>query len=165
MDSLDIHIETKEVETMLQGLLGKVERPKILLKNVQRYVHAQTTKMFRGRRPDTSGVRGVKWPKLKASTIKAKRAKVARGKGLVAARPMVDTGKTRDTLKVLESNKKGFVYGTKTKSKKGFAYPGHHNKGKFPFIFLTKTDFAQITKMTVDYLNSVMKTFKSYTKG
>ena len=41
-------------------------------------------------------------------------------------------------------------------------YPGFHNTGKFPFIFLTKTDYAQIQKMTVDYLDGVMKSFKSY---
>ena len=162
-DSLSIELETKEVEAMLTGLLRKVEKPKPLMKNIQRLVRALTMKMFRGRRPDTAAVRGVKWPKLKPETIKAKRAKVKRGKSLVAARPMVDTGRTRDSLKVLsEFPDGGFVYGTRTKTRKGFSYPGFHNKGRFPFIFLRKEDFDQITSMTVDYLEGVMKNFKNY---
>lgn len=161
-DGLSVEIETKEVEAMLHRLLVKVEKPKELMKNLQRLVHALTMKMFRGKRPDTAPVRGVKWPKLKESTLKAKRAKVKRGKSLVAARPMVDTGKTRDTLKVLEDKGDGFVYGTRTKSNKGFAYPGFHNKGRFPFLFLTKQDFAQIQSMTVDFLEDKMQNFKKY---
>lgn len=161
-DSISIEIETKEVEAMLTRLLKKVERPAVLLKNIERLVHALTMKMFRGRRPDTAPVRGVKWPKLKESTLKAKRAKVKRGKSIVAARPMVDTGKTRDTLKVLNRDSKGFTYGTRTKSNRGYPYPGHWNKSKFPFLFFTKTDFAQLSRMTVDYLDGVMKSFKNY---
>ena len=161
-DIISIEVETAEVERMLRGLLKKVAKPKPLLKNIQRLVHALTMKMFRGKRPDTSGVRGVKWPKLKRSTIRSKRAKVARGKSLVAARPMVDSGRTRDSLKILSQDADGFVYGTNVKSKKGFPYPGHHNKGKFPFLFLRGEDFLQMESMTVDYLEGVMKNFKNY---
>jgi phage gpG-like protein len=167
-DTLSIDIETKEVEVMLSRLLNKVERPKPLMKNIQRLVNALTKKMLhlRGKRPDNGPVRGVQWPKLKESTIKAKRAKVKAGTAIVAERPMVETGELRDTLKILSEDSDGsFVYGTRTKSKKGFNYPGFHNKGRFPFLFLRKEDFNQISKMTVDYLEEKMKSFKSYMKA
>ncbi len=149
---------------MIDKLLAKVKKPKKLLKNIQRWIHSLTMKMFRGRRPDTTGVRGVKWSKLAPSTIKAKKAKVRRGKAITAHRPMVETGKTRDSLKVLGESGSGFEYGTRRKSKKGFAFPGHHNKGKFPFLFISKKEYIQIERMVVDYLKDKMGNFKSYTR-
>lgn len=163
-DGISIEFETKEVESMIKGLLRKVNNPDKLMKLFKRWIHAQTMKMFRGRRPDKGMIRGAKWPKLKESTVKQKKALVKRGKAIVAARPMVRTGKTRDSLKVLESNKKGFVYGTRVKEK-GFAYPGHWNKGKFPWLFLNKQDYAQMAKATTDFLKGKLKNFKAYTKG
>ncbi len=161
-DGLTIEMETREVEAMIQQLLNKVERPKKLLKNSQRWLHAMTMKMFRGRRPDNTMVRNVKWPKLAPSTIKAKQAKVKRGKA-IGLRPMIETGKGRDSIKVLQESPTGYTYGTRIKSKKGYSYMGHHNQRKFPWLFLKKQDYAQLQRMTVDYLNDVMKGFKAYT--
>jgi hypothetical protein len=164
-DNIKIQMESREVERLIQGLLNKVERPKPLLKNAQRWIKATTMKMFRGKRPDTSGVRGVMWPKLKESTIRAKKAKVKRGTAIVADRPMVETGKMRDSIKVLQESERGFLFGTRIKSKKNFDYPGFHNAGRFPFLFLNRQDFNQIVKMTVDYLKDKLKSAKFYVKG
>ena len=161
-DTFEIIMETKEVEGMLKRLLSRVENPRRLIETLKKWVHSQTMLMFRGRRPDNSIVRGVKWPKLKPETVKHKKALVKRGKAIVADRPMVRTGRMRDSLKVLSSDGKGFVYGTNTKSKKGFPYPGHWNTKKFPWLFLTKKDYAQLTKATIDYLNGHLKSFKTY---
>jgi len=160
-----IELETKEVQSMLNKLLRKVENPKKLMRNVQRWLHYLTMKMFRGRRPDTTGVRGVRWPQLSMSTIKSKRAKVKRGRSIVAARPMVDTGELRDSLKVLsEDTKGGFVYGSRKKSKGGFSYGGYHNAGKFPWLFIKRREYAQIQSMVVDFLEDKMRNFKTYAK-
>jgi len=162
-DGISITAETKEVEAMIFRLAKKVENPATAMKTVQRWIKAQTMKMFRGRRPDTSGVRGVKWPKLAPSTIKQKKALVARGKALVAHRPMVRTGDLRDSIKVLEKTKTGFLFGSRKKSKKGFPYPGHHNASKFPWLFLTKQDYVQVSRIFTDYLKDQLKNFKNYT--
>ncbi len=162
---ITIDLETKEVQTMLNKLLRKVENPKKLMRNVQRWLHYLTMKMFRGRRPDTTGVRGVKWPKLARSTVKSKKAKVKRGRSIVAARPMVDSGELRDSLKVLEEDRfGGFVYGSRKKSKEGFSYGGHHNAGKFPWLFIKRREYTQIQSMVVDYLEDKMRNFKTYAK-
>ena len=166
MDDFSIQFETRETERMIKELLKKVNNPKKLMITLQRWLHSRTMKMFRGRRPDTKGVRGVKWPKLKPATVKTKKALVKRGKAIVAHRPMVRTGRLRDSLKVLKSNKKGFEYGTKVKSKRDdFPYPGHWNKGKFPWLFLKKQDYIQMTQATTDFLKGKLKSFKAYTKG
>jgi len=164
-DSISMSFDTKQADKMLSDLLNKVQRPAKLMERVQGYVDAVTLKMFTGRRPDTSGVRGQKWPKLKLSTIKQKRALVKRGLAEVADRPMVRTGRTRDSLKVLEKSQKGFVYGTRQKSEKGFSYPGYHNKNKFPFLFFREKDYAQMTKMVVDYLEGALKSASNYVRG
>ncbi len=171
MDSLDIHIETKEVETMLQGLLKKVENPKKLMKLLRRVTLALTMNMFTATpRPDTKGRRGVKWPKLKQRTINRRKAILANPKskiklaGKATSRPMVMTGKLRDSIKVLEENKRGFAIGTREKTKKGFAYPGYHNKGRFPFLFLSKQDLVMFQSATIDFLQDNLKSFKNYMK-
>jgi phage gpG-like protein len=168
-DGVSIEWETKEVQDMMQRLLNKVERPKPLLKNMQRMIRALTKKMFVGRRPDTSGVRGVKWPRLQKSTIDRKKQLKKKGRlhgGAAPARPMVEQGTMRDSVKVLEENPLGFVFGTRVKSKKGFPYPGYHNANKFSWLFLSKgTDFAQLSIMTKDYLDNQMKRFSAYVKG
>jgi phage gpG-like protein len=160
--AIDISFETEEAQKNISNLIGRVENPKPLLNLLQRWLHAQTIKMFIGRRPDNTIVRGVKWPKLKPSTIKNKKNRVKRGKSIVASRPMVDTGKLMGSLKVLSKNKNGFVYGTNAKSKKGFNYPGHWNASRFPWLFLTKNDYNQMVKATIDFLNNKLKTFKNY---
>jgi phage gpG-like protein len=161
-NGLSIDFETQETERMITALLRKVERPRRLMKNVERWVHSQTMRMFRGRRPDKVPIRGVKWRPLKESTVKQKKALVKRGKAIVADRPMVRTGKLRDSLKVLNSNPKGFEYGTRVKSKNGFAYPGFHNIGDFLWLFLRERDYQQIVLMATDYLRGNLKNFKSY---
>lgn len=164
-DGISIQFETKEVESMIKALLKKVNNPRKLMKTLERWIHAQTMKMFRGRRPDKTSIRGVKWPRLKDSTVKAKKALVKRGKAIVADRPMVRTGELRDDLKTLQSNKRGFEYGTRLKSRKNFPYPGHWNRGKFPWLFLKKQDYAQMALATTDFLKGKLKNFKAYTKG
>jgi hypothetical protein len=154
-DGFSVQVETKEVEKLIQGLLNKVQRPKPLLKEVHRYIHAMTMKMFRGPRPDNNTVREITWPHLQPSTIKAKRAKMKRGKS-IAERPMVDTGAGRDSIRMLQESEKGFLYGTNIKSKRGFSYMGFHNIGRFPWLFLSKKDYAQIQKMTVDFLKGAL---------
>ena len=161
---IDIRVETKEVQTMVVSLLKKLENPRHLVKFVSRYVHAQTMKMFRGRRADNSGVRGVKWPKLKESTVWQKRALKKAGKSIATDRPMVRTAKLRDSLKTIKSSSKGFIYGTKVKSG-GFPYPGHHNANKFPWLFLNQHDMATIAKMTKHYIDGKLKSLASYTRG
>ena len=162
-DGLTIEMETKEVESLIKSLLRKVNNPSRLMKTFERWIHAQTMKMFRGRRPDKTAIRGVKWPALKESTVKQKKALVKRGKAIVADRPMVRTGKLRDSLKILERTRKGFLYGTRI-MKKGFAYPGHWNTNKFPWLFLRKQDYAQMAKATTDYLKDRLKNYKEYTR-
>jgi len=172
---VNITMDDREVQRMLGRLLNKIERPAPLMKQIQRYVNAVTMKMFRGKRPDNSEVRGVKWGKLSPMTIKNKKA--AGKRGVIAAgaspnRPLVRTGKMRDSLRVLESSSNGFVYGTKIKSKKGFPYPAAHNVGgkktgrppARPWLFLSRDDFRQIVSMTVDFLEGVKHGHKSYVK-
>jgi len=166
-DSISIHYESKEVQKNITDLLKKVERPKKLVASVARYINSVTKQMFSGRRPDVGGRRGVKWPKLKQSTINRKKQLKRKGKltgGASPSRPMVASGDLRDSLRVLDIKEKGLKYGTLQKSKKGFPYPGYHNIGRFPFLFLNKTDNAQIIKMTLDYLEGKLESFKKYVK-
>lgn len=166
-DGITISFEDKEVERMIVKLLRKVKNPAKLMKQVERYVHAVTMKMFRGLRPDTRGKRGQTWEKLKPETIKQKAALKKRGLAIEIHRPLVRTGAARDSLKVLESRKKGFTYGTKIKSKSGFPYMGVHQAGdaKNPqrkSIFLNNHNLRQIIKMTVDYLKGIEINYKKY---
>jgi len=166
-NAIDINLDTRHVEKELEKLLNKVERPKKLVNIFSRYINAVTMQMFRGRRPDVGGRRGVKWPRLAKSTVEQKKLLKRKGKltgGAAPRRPMVTTGAFRDSLKVLEKSDKGLVYGTRIKSKKGFNYPAFHNAGKFPSIFLNKKDLAQGVKMTVDFLSDKLKPFKNYVK-
>jgi len=168
-DGITITFEDKEVESMIIKLLKKVKNPKALMRQVEKYVHAVTMQMFRGTRPDTKGKRGQVWEKLKPETIKQKAALKKRGLAIEIHRPLVRKGDARDSLKVLESHKKGFTYGTKIKSKKGFPYMGAHQVGdaknpKRISIFLRNHDLRQIIKMTVDYLKGLEVKYKSYIK-
>jgi phage gpG-like protein len=162
-DSASIEFDTREVEKMTTELLRKVQHPQKLLRLLERVVNAVTKKMFRGRRPDNAVVRGVKWQKLKTSTIKSKRARKKSGK-TIAIRPMVDSGELRDSLKILSHGKTGFIYGTRKKSKRGFDYPAHQAK-RFPWLFLTKKDFLQFERATIDFLNDSLKNYKTYVTG
>ena len=169
-DGITIKFEDAEVERMVVRLLKRVRNPKKLMAQVKKYVHAVTMQMFSGVRPDTRTKRGQTWKKLKPETIKQKAALKKRGLAIEIHRPLVRTGKARDSLKVLEDHPKGFTYGTKIKSKGGFPYMGVHQKGdaKNPqrkSIFLNNTNLRQIIKMTVDYLKGVEVKYKGYVKG
>ena len=169
-DGITIKFEDAEIESLVKRLLRRVKNPMKLMKGVKRYVPAVTMQMFRGTRPDTRGKRGQTWAKLKPATIRQKAALRKRGLAIEIHRPLVRTGKARDSLKVLEDHPKGFVYGTKVKSKDGFPYMGVHQKGagKIPqrkSIFLNEHNLRQIIKMTVDYLKGIEVQYKAYTKG
>lgn len=157
---IDIKFDTKEVDAMLSELLNRVKRPKRLMKKIERYVLGVTKKMFGLPRPDTKGVRGVKWAKLAPSTVKGKNALKKAGKAIESHRPLVRTGAMRDSIDILMRSEKGFVFGTVMKSSEGAPYPGIHNVGgkenrppQRMWLFLTEKDYAQMAKMTTDYLN------------
>jgi len=168
-DGITITFEKKEAERLINKLLKRVKNPRKLVKTWKKYVAAVTFQMFKGRRPDTSPRRGVKWPKLAKSTLKQKAALRKRGKAIEIQRPLVRTGDMRDSLKVLKETNKGFVYGTRIKSRKGFSYAGVHNvggkMGRPPmrkWLFLSDHDWRQIVKMAIDYLNGNLKAHRSY---
>ena len=168
-DGFTISFEDEQVERLIIRLLRKVKSPKKLMDQVKRYVHAVTMQMYRGERPDTKAKRGQTWAKLKPETIRQKAALKRRGKAIEIHRPLVRTGKARDSLKVLQDNPKGFIYGTKIRSNKGFPYMGVHQKGdsKNPqrkSIFLNRHDLRQVVKMTIDYLKDKEFGFKKYVK-
>jgi len=164
LDGLTITVEQKDVDRMLNRLIKKLDNPKPLLKELSRYVRALTMKMFVGRRPDNTMVRGVKWDRLKDSTLKQKRALVKRGKAVASDRPLVRTGKMRGSLKsdsAIKMQKNGFTYGTDVRSEKGFPYPGLHNKGdgKIPkrkWLFLTMDELNQMAHATKQYLDGTL---------
>ena len=168
-DALSLSIETKEVTDMINGLLNKLENPRPLLKKIQAMIHALTGMMFKGRRADKTAVRGVKWPKLAKSTINRKKQMARKGKlhgGATPSRAMIEQGTLRDKRKVLEEKRNGFIYGSPTKSKKGFSYPGFHNAGRFPWLFLRNpVDYVQLGIMTKDYIDGFIKNTNSYVKG
>ena len=166
-DGITITYEKKEAEALINRLLKRVQRPKELISTWERYVHAATMQMFRGRRPDTSGVRGERWPKLAEKTRWQKAALRKRGMAIETDRPLVRTGEMRDSLKVLSRTEKGFVYGTRLRSKKNYPYPGIHNVGgeNLPprrWLFLNDHDWRQIVKMAIDYLKGELKAYRSY---
>ena len=120
---IDVVADTHEVTELISKLIKRMEDPSPFIKEVIRYVKAVTMQMFHGARPDNTEVRGVTWPKLMKSTVKAKRATGT------YRRPLVGTGAMRDSVKVLYQTKSGFVYGTTLRSKGGFPYPAAHNTG------------------------------------
>ena len=171
-DGITIKFEDAEIESLVKRLLRRVKNPMKLMKEVKQYVHAVTMQMFASgeTRPDTKMKRGQLWAKLKPKTIQQKANLYKLGKAIEIHRPLVRTGEARDSLKVLEDHPKGFVYGTKVKSKDGFPYMGVHQKGagKIPqrkSIFLNEHNLRQIIKMTVDYLKGIEVQYKAYTKG
>ena len=160
-DGITIEFEDEEVERLLSTILKRVKNPGKLMRNIERYVKAVTMKMFRGARPDTKGVRGQIWKKLAPSTIASKAQKRKNGKSIAVHRPLVETGKLRDSLRVLRRSKLGFIFGTRVRSKDNFPYPGMHQVGgrnlpKRKFLFLTNQDLQQIVKMTIDHIKGVV---------
>lgn len=155
-DGLTVHVESEDVQRMLARLLQRVQHPKPLMKQLERYVNSVTQQMFTGPRPDRGVVRGVHWPPLADSTWASKRASMKRS-GFTTDRPLVSTGRMRGSLKVLQRQEKGFVYGTRIRSRTGYPYPQVHNVGggnvpPRPWLFLTRNDFQNISTMTVAFL-------------
>ena len=168
-DGLSITYDSTEHDKLIAKLLARVQRPKRLINAIARYTNAITMQMFRGRRADTVGKRGQKWPKLAKSTIEQKRALKRKGRAIQVHRPLVRTGKLRDSLKVIERKEKGFVYGTRARSAKGALYGGIHNKGgkrgrppQRKWLFFTRHDTRQMVKMIVDYLENKLKRYNRY---
>lgn len=162
--ALDVTIDNRETFAMIEGLIRKIERPEPLLKIIGSYIQAQTSKMFRGIRPDTSGVRGEKWEPLKKSTVFKKRALAKRG--LIAGnpnRPLVETGALRDDLmapRAIKIERKGLVYGTDRTNSKGFSYPAVHQTGslkkhipKRRWLFLNNDELNQIANTVKQWLD------------
>ncbi len=161
MASSTITIDNTETMAMIEGLISKLKNPEPLLNVVGKYLQANTMKMFVGNRPDTSSVRGEKWPKLADSTIQRKLAQ--KKSGLIigdARRPLVATGKMKDSLltkAAIRVNKHGLVYGTEVRGRKGFLYPAAHQTGtsKMPqrrFLFVNETELNQIANTTKQWL-------------
>jgi len=168
-DGITITFEKREAEAMINRLLRRVQNPAELVKTWKGYVGAVTHQMLDSGLPraDSGVVRGVRWPKLKQSTIEQKAALKKRGLAIEIQRPLVRTGELRDSLKIIRTDAKGFVYGTTKRSKKGYPYPGVHNVGgghipQRKWLFLNDHDWRQIVKMTIDYLNGQIKTYRSY---
>jgi len=150
-------VDSEQVERLISWLLVNVQNPKPLLRKVEKYVGAVTKQMFAGRRPDIREQRGQLWERLSPNTIKQKAALRARGAAIAIHRPLVRTGKARDSLRVLRRSERGFVYGTDVRNEKGFPYMTAHQTGTPTIpqrlsIFLTKHDLRQIVKMTIDHL-------------
>ena len=166
MANASVTIDNAETFNMIEGLIKKLEKPEPLLKVVGGYVQSETIKMFNGPRPDTTAVRGVKWPKLKESTIFKKRAMFKNGKitGGNPNRPLIESGLLRDDLmssRAIKIQNKGLIYGTNQRNKKGFLYPAVHQTGtkvghipQRRWLFLNETNLNQIANMTKEYIES-----------
>lgn len=170
-DGLSVTYDDTQHQRLIGKLLAKVQRPKKLMNLVERYTNAVTMQMFRGRRADTVGKRGQKWPKLAKSTIEQKRKLKKDGGATQIHRPLVRTGRLRDSLKVIQRQPKGFVYGTQLRSPKGALYGGIHNKGgsngrppQRKWLFFTKQDTRQMVKMIIDYLKDRLKNHSKYVR-
>jgi len=166
---MDIIIEDKGTHEMLEGLLKRLQHPEPLIKTLARYTRALTMQMFRGKRPDKSSIRGKTWGPLAEKTILQKRVLMKAGKAIVADRPLVRTGKLRDSLSsdsAIKIYPKGFSYGTNVVSKKGFSYPGFHQVGddRVParrWLFLRKEELYQMTVTTRDWIENKLKEMKA----
>lgn len=162
----NVTIEDREVHRMINGLIRKINNPKPLLINIGRYTRALTQKMLNDNqpRPDNISVRGKKWRKLAQSTIWEKRRLYRKGKSVALDRPLVRTGRLRDSLnseRAIQIKGKGLIYGTNVRSRKGFYYPGFHQVGgrtrhgrvpARPFLFLQRSELHEIANMTRNYI-------------
>lgn len=166
-DEITIEFKDEEVQKLLNKLIKRLSKPQKLIRQMERYVHAITLKMFHGRRADTMGVRGVNWEKLTPSTKKQKAALAKRGMAVEINRPLVRTGKMRDSIGVIKKGLKGFVYGTEVRSNSGFPYPGAHQAGggnlpQRKFIFLNRNDLRQLVRMSIDFIKNREFGYKKY---
>ena len=165
--NMTVHVDTREIDAMLNGFLQKIEQPRPLLTRIGKYIQALTMQMFFGRRPDKTPIRGVRWNALAEKTIMAKRAAVKRGAAIIAARPLVRTGKLRDSLAVSGAVKiypRGLIYGTTLRSRKGFPYPGFHQVGDKrvparPWLFITRRELFEIAVETRRFLEGTKAKF------
>lgn len=178
---LSVTIDNQETYRMIEKLIRKIDRPEPLLKIVGKFIQAETKKMFMGKRPDTVGRRGVKWPKLAKSTIQRKLSTKSQTERLVkrsdkltkksftkagvgqvgaARRPLLASGKLKGSLlkkSAIKIKSKGLVYGTNVTNDDGYPYPAVHQTGgkNIPqrrWLFLTSKDLMQIATTTRDWL-------------
>ena len=170
MANASVTIDNTETFAMIEGLIKKLEKPEPLLRVIGKYIQSQTKKMFVGIRPDTSGVRGVKWPKLAKSTIQKKLSNKANGLGNqvgAARRPLVATGLMKADLlnpRSVEVSNRGLVYGTDMTNMYNFPYPSVHQTGSKTvpqrrFLFLNETDLNQICNTTKQWIEGTKSTF------
>ena len=166
MSELSIQHETDNAVYEIEKLLRKVHNPNKLLKSIQKYINYVTRKMFTDKRADTAGgKRGVQWKKLEPKTIDRKISALKNGKLTGTGNPrraMIFSGNLKFSHKVLRNFKRGFVYGTLIKSKKGFNYDGYHNDFNFPWLFLTQKDMIQMSTMIKDFLQGKLNRLKTY---
>ena len=86
---------------------------------------------------------------------------------IIADRPLVRTGKLRDSLAVSGAVKiypRGLVYGTTLRSRKGFPYPGFHQVGDNrvparPWLFITRRELFEIAVETRRFLEGTKAKF------
>lgn len=162
---LDITVDDREVLQAIERKIRLLKNPQPLLKEIGRYSRAITMMVMRDRRPDRGVVREQTWPSLAESTVKAKRAAYKRGAAVEPERPMVFSGKLRESLANDSSIKvsgTGMSYGTDVRSKKGFPYPGLHQVGdkRIParrWLYWTANELRQIMQMAVDYIDEALK--------
>ncbi len=176
VDKATVTIDNTETLAMIEGLIRKIEKPEPLLKVIGKYIQAETKKMFVGKRPDTSGVRGVKWPKLAKSTIQKKISNKVSGLGNqvgAARRPLVASGLMKADLlnpRSIEINKNGLRYGTDMVNVYGFPYPSVHQTvtdliPQRRFLFVNETDLNQICNTVKQWLEGDKSTFTEMKKS
>lgn len=161
MSVFSANVEDKGVQKMISEMLNRLENPRPLLGTVGKYTQEQTQKMFVRTRPDNTIVRGKRWKKLKTATIFRKRQLRAQGKAVKSDRPLVRTGKLRNSLlskRAFKFVNKGLIYGTQARNDKVFLYPAVHQAGsrsaKIParkYLFLTRMELLQIAEITKNY--------------
>jgi len=169
---LNVTVDNTAALAGIEQRLRKLRDPDPVLWNIGRFSRALTFQMFNGRRPDTTVVRGEKWNPLKITTLAQKRALLKKGQALVADRPLVRSGKLRDSLmsdRSIQVRSKGMSYGTDVRDARGYPYPAIHQTGsgyvpKRRFLFWTDADLQQILKMAIDHIENKLLDFNAYVR-
>lgn len=168
MPKTSVTVDNTEILGLIEEQISRLDNPQPLLKTVGRYIQKETMRMFEGKRPDAGEVRGEKWDRLAPSTIMKKIQLRKKDGAIIGALygPLVRTAKMMDSLKKRSAviiKKKGLMYGTDVKNKKGFPYPAIHQVGsdkinlpKRRFLFITEEDLIMITLVTRDYVLNLL---------
>lgn len=146
--------ENAEIVQMVSKLEGRVKNPEPFLRRVAKYVQKNTMQMF-SKRPDLHQVRTVRWKPLAKSTIEAKRRAKKEGRAIATTRPLVFTGKLKESLasvNAIQISGKNTTYGT------DLPFAQYHQRGgtklpKRPFLFITKSERNEIGRMIKKYLD------------